>query len=257
MEEEKGEEKGLTIDNGGDDPEDDDERDNSVQLGPPLERKKSGQGEGEEEERRDETCRGYKRAFEVGNHGPVKGEDAHAETRVCSEQGVDDNIVGGNPASPIEDAEGSEKEAWNPVPDEAANESNEEETFAGNVASVGFAKGLMKGIEEGGVDEGTGPNHAGGPDDVVTEEAAEGKANQLGREGEENLVGEGDILAIKDALCEGGICGVGTKPDDLSHDGDADMLLDRKRARIEGPFVAEGIEGGGREEFFQRFAAGQ
>ena len=36
------EEKGLTIDNGRDNPEYDDERDDGVQLGPPLEKKRSG-----------------------------------------------------------------------------------------------------------------------------------------------------------------------------------------------------------------------
>ena len=80
-----------------------------------------------------------------------------------------------NPAHPIKDAETGEQIARYPVPGETAGHSDKEKTFASPVATFTLAIVLMEGIEEGGVDEGARPNHAGGPNNELTEHATERK----------------------------------------------------------------------------------
>jgi len=55
------------------------------------------------------TNRSYKRATDIGDHGPIEGKYTHSEAGVGAEECVDWNVLGSNPADPVEDAESGEK----------------------------------------------------------------------------------------------------------------------------------------------------
>ena len=44
----------------------------------------------------------------VGNNSPIKGEKVHSQASVCSKQCINNDIVGSNPANPIEHAQSCE-----------------------------------------------------------------------------------------------------------------------------------------------------
>ena len=52
----------------------------------------------------------------VSDHTPIESQNAHAQTSVGSEQGVDDNFVRSNPTYPIKNAQGSEEISGDEVP---------------------------------------------------------------------------------------------------------------------------------------------
>jgi len=56
----------------------------------------------------------------VRNDCPIETEDAHAQASVHSKQGIDNSIVGSNPAHPVEHAQSCEKITGDPVPNETA-----------------------------------------------------------------------------------------------------------------------------------------
>lgn len=99
--------------------------------------------------------------------------------------------------------------------------------------TAGVVMGFVKSVEQSGVDQGARPNHGRGPNHELSHKATKGKTNDLTAECEEYLVGEGDYLAVEDALDQYNISGVGTRSGDVSHDCDADMLLDVEWARVQ------------------------
>ena len=90
----------------------------------------------------------------------------------------------------------------------------------------------VKGVEEGGVDECTGPDHGRGPHEELSDETGESITDHLGGQADEDLVGYGDVLAEKDALGEDDIGRVHALSDDVGHDRDHGVFLDREWAEI-------------------------
>lgn len=227
---------GLTVEDGSNEPEHDDEGDCCVHLRPP------GSDEG---------------ASNIGDHSPVECEHAHTQTTVDTEERVDRWVVGNDPANPAEHAETREQESGNPIPQEASCNCNEEEALAGHVATVALAVVLVQSVEQSRVDERARPNHAGGPDDELAEHATDRKTETLRADGEEGLEAEGDFHAVEDLLGECDLEGVDTNDSDVRHDRDADMLLDGERTWVERPLVAEEVEDGSWKDPLQSLAGRQ
>lgn len=201
----------------------------------------------------EKTYRCHKRATNEGDHRPVKRENTHSKTRVSAEQGIDGEIVGGNPADPVEDTKGSEQIPWNPIPDEAACHDDTEETFTGHVAPVALAKVFVECVEKRRVNQGTRPNHTRRPNNKLSQHTAKRKAQDLGAESDEKLVGVGQLLVVEELLRGDNFSSICTTDTDIGHNGYANVLLDTEGAGVQGPSVTEGPEPSLGENFLQPF----
>ena len=124
--------------------------------------------------------------------------------------------------------------------------------------SVGLAvTGLVKGVEQSCIDQGPRPDHAWRPNHKLSQNAANAKSNNLTTDSEEYLVAEGDHLTVEDLLGQGNFSGVGTHTRDISHDCNADVLLDVKGAGVEWPYITECSEAFGRENPSETKAEGK
>ena len=138
-------ESAHTIQNGDNDPIDKNKASEDVCFGPPLDADTEGVSqvsrgfEKEEEGGREQTYRRDKRATDISDHRPIKGEEAHAKAMGVSEERVDHLVMGTNPADPGENGEGGEEVAREEVPEEGAQEREEEEAFAGHIPLLGAA----------------------------------------------------------------------------------------------------------------------
>jgi len=197
---------------------------------------------------RDTTYRRDQWIIKGGNHCPIKGEDAHAQASGRSKQGIDNNIVGSNPARPVEYAQSCEKKSRDPVPNEGYSHGDPQEALAGHVAFIAVAVVLVEGIEEGTTGQSTRPDHIWWPDDEPTKKSADTETDALRTNGEENLEGHGDGLAIEDTLCKGNMGWIGPIHGTINHDCNTNMLLYWKGARVEGPDITKSIEASGRED---------
>lgn len=95
----------------------------------------------------DETYGDDQGTSEVRNHCPVKSDESHPQTGGVAEEIVDNDIVWGDPAHPIEPRQGSEYVAGEPVPGEACGSGDNEETLAGHVLLVLQGVRLVQGVE--------------------------------------------------------------------------------------------------------------
>ena len=96
----------------------------------------------------------------VRNHRPVESDKSHSQTRSVAKEGVDNAIIWGNPARPVEPSQGSKDITGEPVPDEAGSGSDDKETLAGHVFLVLLGVRPVQGVEQRRIDEGAGPDHA-------------------------------------------------------------------------------------------------
>ena len=99
--------------------------------------------------------------------------------------------------------------------------------------SVGLATALVKCVEQGCVYQSPRPDHTGGPNNELSQKTAKGKSNNLTADCEEYLVAEGDHLIIEDTLGKYYIGGISTDTRDVTHDSNADVLLDVKGTWVE------------------------
>ena len=60
------------------------------------------------------------RTADEGDHTPIKSEESHTKTSGIPEKLVDNNIIGGDPADPVEDTECSEQVTGQPEPAETS-----------------------------------------------------------------------------------------------------------------------------------------
>ena len=83
-----------------------------------------------------------------GNNRPIECQNAHTQPSVCSKQGIDNDILGSNPAHPVEHAQSCEKVFRDPAPNEAPSHGDPKEALAGHVALIAVTVVLVDGIEE-------------------------------------------------------------------------------------------------------------
>ncbi|RUS20911.1 hypothetical protein BC937DRAFT_94077 [Endogone sp. FLAS-F59071] len=113
----------------------------------------------------------------VGCHDrPVKGKGEHGETAVSAGQLTQNDVVGGNPASPREDGEDRDEVAGNPVPDKA-NATNYQEPL--NTGHTLARLGNVEGAEHGNVDKTARPDHRRRVHKEWTENASQTVSNAL------------------------------------------------------------------------------
>lgn len=62
------------------------------------------------------------------------------------------------------------------------------------------------------------------------------------------------MLIIKYTLSEENVRRIGATDADVGHHSDANVLLDREGAGIQGPYVSEGVESLGRKDTMEEFA---
>lgn len=169
------------MENGREEPEEEHEADGDVGLGPP---------------------RCSQRRSDVCDLGPIKGEEAHTEPMRGTEQLVDDDVVGDDPADPAEVAEGGEEVAGDEVPGDRPGETDEEEAFAGHASTVTNTSivGRVQSVEKGACDEIGGPDHGWGLDEEPTSDTTDGETDELCRHDDHPLVTEIVVLVVVDAL---------------------------------------------------------
>ena len=188
------------------------------------------------------TYRDDQRTPPIRNHGPIKGDEAHSQTRCVTKEGIDGDVVRGDPADPVEPGQGGEDVTGKPVPDKAGGGGDGEEALTGHVFLVPLGIRLVQGVEQGRVDEGARPDHARWPNEVFPEETGKRISHELGGETNHDLVAKTEVLPVEDVLRQQEVCCVGTKLDALGHDGDNGVFLDVERAGVQGPDVAESFE---------------
>lgn len=117
--------------------------------------------------------------------------------------------------------------------------------MAGNVVLLALAPRAMERVHQAAADKCARIDHARRPHEQLAIQARIGYTNELSREPEQDLVRVGELLLVIDLLDEEDTENVGCRPAHVGHGGDDGMLLDVKRTRVQGPFIAEGPEMGG------------
>ena len=100
------------------------------------------------------------------------------------------------------------------------------------MSTVMLAKILVEGVEKCTVDKRTRPDHAGGPDYELAEEATQREAKNLGGYNEQYFIAKGKLLVVEGFLSSKDTQRERALEDNIGHYCDANMLLD-----IEGPWV--------------------
>ena len=106
------------------------------------------------------------------------------------------NILGSDPAHPVEHAQSCDEVSRDLTPNEASSHGDPKEALAGHVTLVAVSVVLMQGIEEGTTGHSTRPDHSWWPDNKLTEDSSKAEPNALRTNGKEDLEGHGDGLAI-------------------------------------------------------------
>jgi len=100
------------------------------------------------------------------------------------------------------------------------------------MSAVTLAKILVEGVEKRRVDECTRPDHAGGPDYELAEEATQREAKNLGGYNEQDFIAKGKLLVVEGFLSSKDTQRERALEDNAGHYCDANVLLD-----IEGTWV--------------------
>lgn len=196
------------------------------------------------------TYRDDQGTSKVRHHRPVKGEESHPQAGSVAKEAVDDDVVWGDPAHPVEPRQGSEDITGEPVPDEAGSGSEEEEALTGHVFLVLLGVRLVQGVKQRRVDEGARPDHPRGPYEDSPGQAGNAISHELRGEADHQLIAESEVLLVEDFLRQQEIGGVGTQFNRLGHDSDDGVLLGVEWSRVQGPDISEGIKlGGGKSPF--------
>lgn len=115
----------------------------------------------------------------VCNLGPIEGDQRHTQTGDDTEELVDNNVLGSNPANPGEVTEGTEEVAGEDVPDGTAEEHEEEEAFSGDTTSATHTSILLsvEGVEQCASNKRIGPDHRGRGYEEATSDTTDGETN--------------------------------------------------------------------------------
>lgn len=101
---------------------------------------------------------------------------------------------------------------------------------------------LVESVEKRRVDEGAWPNHAGRPHHEFPEESTQGETECCCADCAENGKGVGNIVVVEHPANSCDFVDVDSVGSDVCHDGDADVLFDRERSRVQRPFVSKEVE---------------
>ena len=179
-----------------------------------------------------------------GNLCPVKSEDAHTQAIVDTKELVDDDIIGGDPADPVEVGESGEEIAGK----EEEEKGGHAEIDIVSVATEASAFAVLfcvEGIEEGAGDQILGPEHTGWPHQEASAEACQTKACHLSCQDEGCGKAVAQFCAIVELCDDDGKESVGESDGDVCHHVDEGVLLDVPWAGVEGNFVGTKTEGAG------------
>jgi hypothetical protein len=213
---EDGETLGLpevgVVGNGDHDPSDDEETNGNVDLSPP---------------RNDQ-----RRTQEGNNVVPVERDGTNTETASTTDLG-ENVVLGVDPANPGNGGDDREKETRDPLVEEHGNGGNTEELETGPLARLKLLI-LVKGVEQGDLDQVGGPDHGSGVDEVATKDTSHTVTQHLGSENEEEVGKETIVLLVPDLLDDSDIDGVGSTTSAVSGQGNQNVLLDVEGAGVEG-----------------------
>ena len=121
--------------------------------------------------------RNDKWAANEGDHAPVESQEAHTKSSLVSEQLIDNNVIGSNPADPIKDTKSGKNISGEPEPDKTAKHDEKEETLSGHVLCLALPVAFVQCVEERRVDECSRPDHRGGPDEELANKTGESIAD--------------------------------------------------------------------------------
>ena len=176
-------------------------------------------------------------AEETRDGSPIERDGQNTETGLATENLVDGDVVGSNPANEGEDLEEDGEDLRNPLVEEGADSNDQEELITTNLPAVsGSGIGrlmVVEGVHDGGGDEGRGPNHGSGPDEEATADTSETETHSLSGEGEEKLETPVEELLVEDLLGQENVDGIGGGRTGSGHHGDDGVLLDVEGARVE------------------------
>lgn len=173
---------------------------------------------------------------------------------MIAEELVYNDIVRGDPANPVENAERGEDVAREPEPKEAGKHGEDEELLARNMLRLALAVISVKSVEKGGIYERARPEHARWPDKELANNASEGETKELRAQTQKDLIAKAPMLGEINFLCRDDVCRIHATRDDVSHDGDHSVFFNVEGARIKRPRESESGEACRGEEIFEEFA---
>lgn len=192
--------------------------------------------------------------IDEGDHAPVKGQETHSKARLIAEELVYNDIVRGNPANPIENAECREDVAREPKPKEAGKHGEDEELLARNMLRLALAVVTVESVEKSGIYERARPEHARWPDKELANNASEGETKELRAQTQKDLIAKAPMLGEINFLRRDDVCRIHAARDDVSHDGDHSVFFNVEGTRIKRPGESESSEACRGEEIFEEFA---
>lgn len=210
----------------------------------------------------DETCedvelgeegRNQRRGTKVVDLGPVERQERHSQSLRNAEELVDDDVVGHNPAHPVESAQGGEDVAWEEVPDKGCQESVEEEALSRHLACSRCLL-VVQSREKGAVRQHRRPDHGSGPDDERPAETRETEADELRGECHEDVVSKAPHLIVVELLNQEDVGGVCSLINYSCHDTDHCVFLDVKGSWVEGPATEWSSKDLGGQNFLEELA---
>lgn len=120
---------------------------------------------------------------------------------------------------------------------------------------LALAVALVQRIKQGAVDENTGIQHGGWPDEEPADHASESEADELRGQAKQELVPDAPALVEVHALSRDNVGCVSSAGDNVGHNSDQSMFLYVERTRVERPSMSECRETGTRKNTFQDLAA--
>ena len=212
---------------------------------------------------------------EEGNHERVSGIEEQdvpvesgprVETETVLEAGdvAENHVVGGNPRKPAKGAKSNEDVVGEPEVDEHGQSGVQEEGVAGHGEHL--LEGAkhrhvclgVEGIVESNGDERGGPDAVAGINEETASQAGHAVTDQVGGEGDQNLVAElasvGLVEVLGKVLRPDNVVGVGGAAGDVGHDGDEHVLLAVEGAGVEAVASAKEGETNIREDNFADLA---
>ena len=175
----------------------------------------------------------------TGDGCPVESDRNQTHAGLRAKDFVDVDVVGRNVGHKGESAEGLEKESWDPVPAEGADEDVEEVSVSADRPAVGlFGISLavvVQRVHKGNADQILGPNHGCGLDEPHADESGQTKTDTLTGDTKDNGITYTKVEAVELLLRSQDISEVTstTTVRGVGHENGQSMLLEVERTRVE------------------------